>query len=365
VTTRGASATLTEVKAATGPRPEHVPDLGFQALVLRRARFAVDRTLVLHVDPAFALRTPGDYAGLIAEADLTAAVEEALPSLEESAARLLAVMNGATRPAIRTGAHCRAPWTCPFLTDCQAEEGGTPAAPVKVRRRAQRALVERAIANGRSAFDAAATHTLRALSPPFAYLDFETVGWAVPEVIGTRPYEPWPFQWSLHVEAVDGSVRHAGYLCAGDVSDAATLAAELLAALPDDGPVFAYNASFERGVLLQLAGRLPDQADALRAAAARLFDLLPVTRRAWYHTDMQGSWSIKSVLPTIAPELDYARFDAVRNGEDAQGAFLESRDPETPPGRRAVLRAALLRYCERDTWALVVLRRFLCGAAPA
>lgn len=30
---------------------------------------------------------------------------------------------------------------------------------------------------------------------------------------GTRPYQPIPFQWSNHIETVDGKLRHEAYLC--------------------------------------------------------------------------------------------------------------------------------------------------------
>jgi hypothetical protein len=41
----------------------------------------------------------------------------------------------------------------------------------------------------------------------------------------------------------------------------------------------------------------------LRAIADRLIDLLSITRANYYHPAQKGSWSIKDVLPTIAPEL--------------------------------------------------------------
>lgn len=34
----------------------------------------------------------------------------------------------------------------------------------------------------------------------------------------------------------------------------------------------------------------------------------------YYHPDMLGSWSVKAVLPTIAPELDYASLTGIREG---------------------------------------------------
>jgi hypothetical protein len=223
--------------------------------------------------------------------------------------------------------------------------------------------VHEATRTGQPYFDASATAGLRALRYPLAYLDFETIGLAVPEFIGTHPYEQWPFQWSLHVEESAQTVRHAEFLALEQPGDLRPLATALLAAVPDAGPVFAYNAVFERGVLERMAERLPAVANALRDLAARLVDLLPIVRAAYYHRDMKGSWSIKAVLPTIAPELDYARLTEVREGDSAQRAFLEIRGGRTSARRCAQLREALLRYCERDTWGLVVLRRFLCGHA--
>jgi hypothetical protein len=107
------------------------------------------------------------------------------------------------------------------------------------------------------------------------------------------------------------------------------------------------------------------QANSLREVAARLVDLLPVTRAAYYHREMRGSWSIKSVLPTIDPALDYAGLGEVQEGSGAQLAFLQLQSATVSTARRAALTSALLKYCERDTWGLVVLRRFLCGESQA
>jgi hypothetical protein len=68
---------------------------------------------------------------------------------------------------------------------------------------------------------------------------------------------------------------------------------------------------------------------------------------------MRGRWSIKAVLPTLAPELDYAQLDGVQDGAMAQQAYLLAIDPATDAPRRAQLRAQLLRYCAQDTLAMV------------
>jgi hypothetical protein len=124
------------------------------------------------------------------------------------------------------------------------------------------------------------------------------------------------------------------------------------------GAIIAYNASFERSCVKGLADALTDLSLELHAIADRFVDLLPIVQARYYHRDQRGSWSIKKVLPTIAPELDYSDLE-VGDGVAAQLAWLEARSGQCTPERRAQIAASLAAYCERDTWAMVVLLRRL------
>ncbi len=379
---------LVEVKASTEVKDTHLPDAAFQALVLQRAKIPVGRVFIGHVNNQFVLRRAGDYEGLLTEADISGEVQTLLPQVAAQALEFQTVMASESMPEVAVGPQCMNPYECPFLARC-TEGMEKPEYPIEALPRGGK-LVERLLAEGfqdlrevpvnlltndmhRRVFDAttsglaffdkAATTELRKLTSPFAYLDFETINLAVPAVISTRPYEQVPFQWSVHVEYSPSEVRHAEFLAIEAFGDFEALARALIDALPPTGTIFAYNASFEAGVLGRLADRLPAYAAALRGLAARLFDLLPVTRAAYYHRDMRGSWSIKDVVPTIDRDLGYEHLDEVQGGDAAQLAFLELRNPAIAPERAEAMRSALLRYCAHDTWVMVVLRRFLCGKA--
>ena len=82
----------------------------------------------------------------------------------------------------------------------------------------------------------------------------------------------------------------------------------------------------------------------------------------YYHPAMKGSWSIKAVLPTIAPDLDYANLIDVSDGGGAQAAYVEIVAPQTPLSRWAHLIEALRRYCERDTLGMVRMARYFASA---
>jgi uncharacterized protein DUF2779 len=385
----GTHATLVEVKSSTGVKPVHIADVGYQTLVLRNARVPVDRVLLAHIDSQFVLRRAGDYHGLLREQDVTGEVEAELPGIAESAARLREVMAGGTRPVVPMGPQCTSPYECPFIARCSQERGMLPEFPVGLLPRGGKTLeallvagyaelqqvpaellsaelhqrVHHVTVSGEAYFAMSATAALRGLEKPMAYLDFETIGLAVPEIVGTRPYQPLPFQFSLHIERSANEVEHVQYLAIENFAGFGALASALLAAVPEHGPVFAYNAPFEQRVLSELADRLPEFALGLNNLVGRLVDLLPVTRAAYYHRDMKGSWSLKAVLPTIAPHLGYQQLGEVQEAGGAQLAFMLLRSGKLGAARHAALRAALLAYCERDTRGLLVLRRFLCGEA--
>ncbi len=74
---------------------------------------------------------------------------------------------------------------------------------------------------------------------------------------------------------------------------------------------------------------------------------------------MAGSWSLKAVLPTVAPDMKYSELKGIQEGMAASEGYLEAISPETPEARKAELEEQLLRYCKFDTEAMVRLVQFL------
>jgi hypothetical protein len=69
--------------------------------------------------------------------------------------------------------------------------------------------------------------------------------------------------------------------------------------------VVAYNATFEKKCIEQMAAAFPALTSQLLSIAARLVDLLPSVRNHVYHPTFDGSFSLKKVLPALVPELSY------------------------------------------------------------
>lgn len=186
---------------------------------------------------------------------------------------------------------------------------------------------------------------------------------AVPIWEGTRPYQALPFQWSCHIELASGDLQHEAYLDTDGNSPMRACAESLIEVIGKEGPIFAYG-SYEKTVLNALIAHYPDLAEELHKLTDRLVDLLPIMRRTYYHPDMLGSWSIKNVLPTVAPHLNYGSLGDVQDGSAAGTAYLQIIKSETDAAERQRLVRNLLAYCEHDTLAMIELVKYLSNGVP-
>ncbi len=380
---------MAEVKSATSVKPYHLDDVAVQTWVMRRDGVEIETVELRHIDNHFVYPGDGRYGGLFRTDDIQNRVEDLQAEVPRWIADAKSVA-GSSEPMVAMGDQCTKPFVCPFTAYCANLAGPQPEYPVsllpgttgKALARALAAegyndlrevpadrvtspdfaIIHNATLSGVAYFDAAgAGLALAGLDYPRFYFDFETIDFAVPIWAGTRPYEKTPFQWSCHVERSPGTFEYRHFLDLSGNDPSRACAESLLRALETTGPVLAYNAGFEKGVLEALAARFPDLAPALAAVIDRLADPLPVIRRHYYHREMRGSRSLKMVLPTIAPDLGYDQLDEVKEGADAQSAYLEAITADVTDSRRDEIRDKLLTYCERDTWAIVVLTWFLEG----
>ena len=67
----------------------------------------------------------------------------------------------------------------------------------------------------------------------------------------------------------------------------------------------------------------------------------------------EQSGSEAMMAPAIAPHMDYANLEGIKEGMGASDGYLEAIDPNTSPDRKAELEEQLLRYCRFDTEAMV------------
>ncbi len=373
---------LIEVKSSTSVKDHHYADSAVQTWVLESAGIPVKAIYLCHIDNQFVYPGDGDYRGLFHYEDITEEVRELSRAVLQWVERYREMLND-DEPEIEMGPQCTDPYSCPFIDYCRGEETEYPLRYMPRLRGTRQVLdaltaegiedirdiPEGRLTNDKQEWIRRVTITGKPELKPEAaevgeygypryYLDFETIHFAVPIWKGTSPYKALPFQWSCHIELDNGELRHEEYLDTSGNAPMRTCAEALIETIGKEGSIFAYG-SYEKTVLNALIARYSDLAEDLHKLIERLVDLLPIVRRTYYHPDMLGSWSIKSVLPTIVPHLDYGSLGDVQDGSAAGTAYLQIINPETDAAERERLTRELLAYCKHDTLAMVELVKYL------
>lgn len=379
---------MIEVKSSTSVKDYHHDDIAVQAFVAKKAGVPLESVALAHIDSSWVYPGDGNYGGLLVEEDLTETTIGREAEVEGWIAAAAEVAAQPGEPEITTGRHCFSPFECGFLGYCQSQEpkadfpiGWLP----RLQSRAVKTLIEEeGLLDMRELSDdllsaqqqRVKAHTLAdtihfdaeraatALSPhdlPAYFMDFETIQFAVPIWKGTRPYQQIPFQFSVHRLDRERGLQHIPFLDLSGEDPNRGFAQALIDACGREGPIFVYNADFEKGRVKDLAERFPDLAPALLAINERVVDLLPIAREHYYHPSQQGSWSLKAVLPAVVPELSYGALEGIQDGGMAMDAFLEALHPETSAARQDQIRAQLDAYCAQDTYALVRIWQVFAG----
>jgi predicted RecB family nuclease len=296
------------------------------------------------------------------------------------------VLNMPKAPDLPAGRHCTEPVTCEFFKQCnpprpndhvgylpriqasaveELEEIGVKSIrdipddfPLNERQRRACTTVQ----TGEPWYSAELATELSGLTYPLYFMDFETVNPAIPRYQGMRPYDQLTFQFSVHLRREPGAEpEHFEFLAADRSDPRRDFITSLCTTLGDTGSIVVYNQQFESQRLSELAGCLPEFAERIEQIQTRLRDLLPVVRNHVYHPRFAGSFSLKSVLPALVPEMTYDGM-AVANGQDAGLAWESLVRGTLDAAERVRIRKALLEYCGQDTLALVRLLEKLRSA---
>jgi hypothetical protein len=379
-----------EVKSSTSAKEYQWHDAALQAHVIEGCGIPLVDIGIVHLNNSYVRQGAIDVHRLFTITSVKNLVDRERQAVPARIEELKAVLQQPVPPAVGIGPHCSAPFDCDFRHHCWAHvpnEGNVfqlTRALGKDWELYQRGILllkdipddepltsaqQRQVEGARHGTSTIDRHALRrwldGLRFPLHHLDFETFMPAVPLFDGTRPFQQLPFQYSLHIQQAPGAdPEHREYLADGTGDTRAAFVEHLLSDIGPEGDILAYNATFEKQRLQELARDLAQHATALHALIARIKDLHTPFKAGWYVVPaMNGRTSIKVVLPALVPHLRYDTL-AVQEGDSASRLFTQ-----LITGRYAgdvpQLRKDLLAYCHLDTLAMVEVLAVLQADARA
>ena len=372
-----------EVKSSTSVKEIYIHDVSIQYYVLERLGFNVKSANLVHINSSYVRGDELDIGELFCVVD----VSQEVKSLQSNIPHVLEefenyLIDKTTEPDIDIGKHCKNPYECDAKDYCWRVQRSIPEYSVfnifNLGSKKQVELYEKGIvdikdlpdtfamtakqAQAVSNYKSGVTHIdkvaieefLSSFTYPVYHLDFETFQQAIPEFKGISPFMQIPFQYSLHIEHEDGDLEHREFLAQDAEDPRELLAQKLCEDIPRDVTVLAYNMGFEKGVIRKLASSYPELSEHLLCIHDNIKDLMtPFQQKHYVTPSMNGSYSIKYVLPALVPQMKnaYKELDGVQNGGEAMNAFANlSKLGEV---EKQKMRNSLLEYCKLDTLAMV------------
>ena len=374
---------INEVKSSTSLSDVYVDDASIQYYVISSLGYEVERINVIYLNNQYIRGEKLELDKLFTVNDVTDQILSMQSKVAENIKKLKETINDDVEPNLDIGVHCFKPYECDGMNYCWCEQRKIPDGTsvfniAKINKKKATKLYQSGIVNiadikDIDAFNAnqqiqikaqingeefvdkeAIREFLDTLSYPLYHLDFETFQQAVPEFIGLRPYEQIPFQFSIHKDDGKGNLEHFEFLAEAGADPRYELALNLIKFIPQDACVLAYHASFEKGVIQNLAALFPQFSSHLMSMHSNIKDLeIPFAKKFYYHPKMYGSSSIKKVLPAIVPSFKdaYTNLNLIHNGGEAMGEYAKLKGKTR--GEQDAIRKALLAYCKLDTLAMV------------
>jgi len=376
---------IIEVKSTTSLKDVHLDDLAFQTWVLTSAGLKIRACYLCHINPDFIRRGEIDPKKFFVLEDVMARVASLSRNVEDKLGDMFKTIRQRQHPDIKIGPHCDDPYTCALHDPCWKflpEHNvldlyrGTKKGfgllddrvtllkdiPDDLKLTANQAIQKATAVSGKPHVNKTAiSKFLGGLEYPLHYLDFETLGTAIPLFDDVRPYQQMPFQFSLHiVHEPEAKPEHVMFLAEGRHDPRPEFMLKLRDAIGRSGSIVAFNAPFELGRLRECCEVMPGFSTWLKGIEGRVVDLLdPFRSFDYYHPDQQGSASMKAVLPALTGK-GYEGL-AIQEGGAASREFLRVTFGDVPEAERQEVRKHLEEYCGQDTegmiWIVEALRK--------
>lgn len=388
--------TMLEAKASTGVKDINVYDVAIQSYIVKNSGLDVTCNKLIHINKDFIYQGDHDYSQLIVEQDLTDEILIKEKEIEDLINNFKPLLTSSC-PSIQVGKHCESPYPCQYLERCSPPDTDIKNVSYKILPYVGKKLesycsennIEKLkdipkeyLLNSRKGYADDFHYIIQqahtANTPwinqnlkenikdwvwPYYFMDFETVQQTVPIIKNTRPFEQFPFQWSIHKwPELDKPIEDFWFLDFYSQNIEFNFLKKLVETLGDKGTIFVHNHPFEKGVLNRLKEKQEFRsfATSIDNIIDRIVDTLELTRMHFYSPAMFGQYSLKSIVKGIPTQVSYEASDndTVKDGSDAQLAWFKYTDPSSKEAEKQKYKDELIKYCAKDTYAMYDLIQY-------
>jgi len=330
---------MIEVKSSTGVKEYHIDDLAVQKYAFTNAGYKIRKSILMHLNKYYERFGELDLKELFDLEDCTRLVNNKMDEVRINVKDLIKLVNKRKEPVMETGDHCTSPFPCDYMGHCWDHIPDYSIYDIFKGKKLNDLLSKNILnvsdipdnfkATGRQQIEIDShkkkriykdkikiKEFLNSLKYPLYFLDYETINPAIPLFNETSPYRIIPFQFSLHIQKTKGGkLKHVEFLHTGKDDPRPALIKSLLKNCGEKGSVVVYSKGFESRVNYLLGQDFPEFSWELKEINKRMVDIMvPFKSRFLYHHKMEGSASLKNVLPAFVPRMSYDKLEIQDGG---------------------------------------------------
>lgn len=370
--------TAYEVKSTTEVKEQHIKDAALQYYVITNAGLPLTDICLIHLNTEYVRKDALDLTELFTIVSIKKEVLALQAEVEKWIAENKQILELTEEPVNDIGTHCFDPYDCEYMEHCWSHVPEVSVfnlsrmkgvkkfelyyqgvvefhqIPAGYRLTTSQQLQVHSYLNDNVQIELNKIKGwVKQLKYPLVFMDFETFMPAVPLYDNSSSYQHIPFQFSVHVqEAPQGDLKHYEFLGNPEVDPRHEFITRLIAATKGKGHILVYNKAFESSRLNELLELFPQYKSDIDKILKRVVDLMEPFQKKWYYSpSMNGSYSIKSVLPALVPELSYKELE-IGEGGSAMAAYEGLLNIDDVAEKERITKA-LLAYCKLDTLAMV------------
>lgn len=331
-----------EVKGSNVVKAQHMQDAAFQYAVMKGAGLPIGDIRIVHFNKEYIRQGDLDVQQLFTSTSVRRQVLGLLEETRLNIQTMFDTMKEQEDPCTEPGAHCQRPYVCPYKDFCHA---GLPIEVLELpagKRRMQRKPLQT---------------FLHELDFPLSFFDFEAYSRGIPPFNQTSPFQPIPFQYSLHrLNDMEGKLSHHYFLGDGLTDPREQLIRSMIRDLGKKGSILTWSVVYERGIIKRLMAQFPLYEKELNAIHQRMADLMIPFKEKWVVLPAAGgSASLKRVLPAMFPAEQFPDlcYDSLAIGDGMAASYAYAALGDLAEEERETVRQHLLVYCHLDTLAMV------------
>lgn len=373
-----------EVKSSLKISKTYLQDAAIQYYVMTQSGLALEDIFIVHINNEYVKHGDIVLEELFKIQSVKEHAIEQKAYIEQLIEDARTIISGDEIPDVDIGEQCFKPYTCDYQGYCWKGKQSHPIFQLSAMSLSDKVnwvkqgfedlatLPEEAIASKRLKiqYDAHLTQKewidsealkefFATANYPLYFFDIEAFQAAIPVFDGNTPFQAQPFQFSLHYKKDENSpLEHYEYIVPPGEDGRKEFLLKFLEASERPGNIVVFNTLLEKAILYKLGKLFPEYAHEVKERIQRFVDLETVFRSdMYYHPAMKGSYSMKAILPSVAPQLTYNDLE-VRDGSDAMLLYA-SLNADTPVDELEKSLRELLDYCRMDTLGVFYVFEYL------